>query len=280
MLTHLTLEQARTTALTRLSSLVDLAENLDSEFPSKGFLDSAIKLNLIKARFEKTLEPTIQDSDFNDLQQFATILIKFDPGLEPKLRLWWGLYQDVIDGLKEKDEPYNLQGVISTLKEKMELSDAFSLIVSNEARKQTKSNILLPVSLLLVHVIRVESIEYAIREQLNDAITKFGLGDKYDVAEMCSVEHKIKKGSKWNSDVHAMRDAIAHGYFKITFADVNEWSIDFKNIEKGYDYQKTFSRLDFQRFFNGHSLLYKFQFSLWNIIELMILITAYYSKIG
>jgi hypothetical protein len=273
----LTIEEAKNIALPRLSALVDIAENLDSAFPGKGFLNSAIRLSLIRAKLKGIPEPAIQNSEFNDLQQFATNLIEFDPNLKPKLRQWWDLYHDVIDYLKESNEPYNFQGVINTLTQRMEQSDALSVSVTKEA-KLIKSNFLFPASLLLVHVIRADSIEYAIREQLNDAITKFGLDGKFDVAEMCSVEHKVQKGNKWNSDVHAIRDATAHGHFKINLAVDNEWSIEFNNNEKGYSYQKSFSRLEFQRFFNQHSLLYKFQLSLWNILELLTLIATYFPK--
>jgi hypothetical protein len=204
-------------------------------------------------------------------------IIELKPNLKPKLRLWWDLYHDVIDCLKGTDDPYNLQGIINTLTERIEVSDSFSISVSREIKKGASCGILAPSSLLLAHVIRVETIEYAIREQLNEAIAKFRLKEKYDPAEMCSVEHKIKKGNKWNSDVHALRDAIAHGRFKIIMAG-NDWSIAFDNCEKGYNYHRTFTRIEFQQFSDTHSLLYEFQLSLCSILDLLILTASYFPK--
>jgi hypothetical protein len=254
-----------------------MAETLDSTFPSKSFLNSAIQLGLLKAKIERTSKPSIQDSEFNALQILAMNIIELKPNLKPKLRLWWDLYHDVIDCLKGTDDPYNLQGIINTLTERIEVSDSFSISVSREIKKGASCGILAPSSLLLAHVIRVETIEYAIREQLNEAIAKFRLKEKYDPAEMCSVEHKIKKGNKWNSDVHALRDAIAHGRFKIIMAG-NDWSIAFDNCEKGYNYHRTFTRIEFQQFSDTHSLLYEFQLSLCSILDLLILTASYFPK--
>jgi hypothetical protein len=54
-----TFEFTKKFTVMRLSRLVSLAESLDSQFPGRGFVDSAIKLNLLQSKVEKASEACI-----------------------------------------------------------------------------------------------------------------------------------------------------------------------------------------------------------------------------
>lgn len=129
-----------------------------------------------------------------------------------------------------------------------------------------------------MHVVRNESIQDAITKQLEDAITIFELNNKYDKIDMCSVQFKVEKGKIWVTDVKAIRDATAHGHFQIHRVKDNDWALEFNNKTKGYNFHKVFSREEFQRFIDQHSLLYKFQIHIWMIFELLPLLASHLHK--
>jgi hypothetical protein len=264
-----TFEYAKKYTVMRLSRLASLAESLDSQFPGRGFIDSAIKLNLLQLKVEKASKRCITDTEFNEVQKFGLQLISFDERLVQKLRDMWLLYYDVFSFMRKEMKPYDLQGIIHELVERINETDGIANNVILAARKQPHT-ILSPISLLLIHIIRTETIEHIMIRQFDNAVEKFSLAGKYDIMEMCSVTHKVQKGNRWVTDVRALRDAIAHGHFHIETVN-NDWSITFENIEFGYNFKKTYREKEFERFFDAHSMLYAFQIHLLMVLELLIL---------
>jgi hypothetical protein len=237
---------------------------------------------MIEEKIKKASARCLLDSEINQISIFGGTLINFRVDLKPKLSVLWALYHEVLHILAstKSSEGYHLQKIITTLKERIEQSDELAGKIITEV-KRNPSNLLSPISLLLMHVIRTESVEYAIRKQLEDAVMTFNLQNKYDITDMCSVQFKVTKGKtkenkiKWVTDVRAIRDATAHGHFQIHVLNDNDWAIEFNNNEEGYNFHKTFSREEFQRFFDQHSLLYKFQFHLWMVLELLPLLATH-----
>ena len=281
--TDFTFADAKKIAIDRLSALASFAENLDSTFPTQGFLEWAIKLHMIEEKIKKASARCLLGSEINQISIFGGTLINFRVDLKPKLSALWALYHEVLHILvaTKSIEGYHLQKIITKLTERIEQTDELAGKVTTEVIRNP-SNILSATSLLLVHVIRTESIENAITKQLEDAVMTFNLQDKYDIIDMCSVQFKVAKGktkankTKWYTDVRAIRNATAHGHFQIHMLNNNDWSIEFNDNEKeGYNFHKTFSREEFQRFFDQHSLLYKFQFHLWMVLELLPLLATH-----
>jgi hypothetical protein len=263
-----TFEYAKKYTVMRLSRLVSLAESLDSQFPGKGFMDSAIKLNLLQLKLEKASERCITDTEFNEVQKFGLQLISFEERFVQKLKDMWLLYYDIFLFMKKDMKPYDLQGIIHELVERINETDVIANQVILAARKQ-RLTILSPMSLLLIHLIRTETIEHIIIRQFNNAIEQFNLADKYDIFEMCSVTHKVQRGKRWVTDVRALRDAVAHGHFHIETAK-KDWLISFENKECGYSFKQTFSKDEFERFFDANSLLHGIQIHLLMVFELLI----------
>ncbi len=263
-----TFEYTKKYTVMRLSRLVSLAESLDSQFPGRGFIDSTIKLNLLQLKVEKASERCITDTDFSEIQKFGLQLISFDERLALKLKDMWLLYYDVFLFMSKEMKPYDLQGIIHELVERINETDGLSNNVILAARNAAPT-ILTPMSLLLINVIRTETIEHIMIRQLQNAVEQCGLEEKYDIFEMCSVTQKVQKGKRWVTDVRALRDAIAHGHFRIETTNP-EWSITFENKEFGYNFKKTFSKKEFERFFDTNSTLYAFQLHLLMVFELLI----------
>ena len=79
------------------------------------------------------------------------------------------------------------------------------------------------------------------------------------------------------TDVRAIRDATAHGRFKIHMLG-NDWMIEFDNDEEGYSFCKRFSQKEFTKFFDMHTLLYKLQLHLLVILELLPILATHFHK--
>jgi hypothetical protein len=263
-----TFEYTKKFTAMRLSRLMSLAESLDSQYPGRGFVDSAIKLNLLQLKVEKASKRCITETEFNEIQKFGLQLIQFDERFVLKLKDLWLLHYDVFLQIREDMEPYDIQGTIHELVERINETDNLANKIILEARN-TAPTILTSMSLLLIHLIRTETIEHIIIKQLSDAVDQFDLVEKYDVFEMCSITHKVQKGKKWVTDARALRDAVAHGHFHVETGE-KSWSITFENTECGYNFKKTFSKDEFERFFDANSLLHGIQIHLLMIFELLI----------
>lgn len=140
-----------------------------------------------------------------------------------------------------------------------------------------RSSVLSAAALLLVHMVRTETIEYALRKQLEEAVNKHDLQSKYDIENICSVQSKVKNHAEWRTDVRAIRDATAHGRFKI-YSLESEWGIEFDNKKEGYNFHKHFSREEFIRFFDLHTLLYKLQLNILIILEMLPILATHLHK--
>lgn len=276
--TEYTFDKARKAAIGDLSVLANFAENLHNLSLNKALFQRVIELRTIEEKVRKASGRCLSDSEIEQVWGFGQQLIQFHPELTSKLSQFWNLWHDVFKKLHStKSSPgYALRGMISQLRSRIERADALAESIVSMAQSQV-SNILSPAALLLVHVFRTETIEYALRKQLKDAVKKHGLQSKYDVEAICSVQSKVRKGGKWKTDVRAIRDAIAHGWFKINLLE-NDWAIEFDNDEEGYSFHKRFSRKEFTRFFDLHTLLYKLQLHLLTILESLPILTTHFHK--
>ena len=117
-------------------------------------------------------------------------------------------------------------------------------------------------------------------QQIKDAINRGHL-QNYDIELMCSVYNKVTKynvrlrKNEWRTDVRAIRDAVAHAHYKITALGDN-FKVEFNNDKAGYNFHYVLTRKDLFKFFDLHTLLYKLQFVLLSIFQLLsILITHF-----
>lgn len=277
--TDFTLDEAKHAAVHHLSLLASFAESMHDQLFDRVPLEWAITLRTIEAKVRKTSGPCLSYFEIRQVWDFAQQLIQANPDLTVKLSQFWKLYDDVLKilGSRRSFPGYAPQNVITQLRPRIEMADTLAESIVS-AVKNNVSNILSPVALLLVHLVRTETIEYALRKQLEDAIQSHDLQGKYDAEFICSVQSKVRKGTEWRTDVRAIRDATAHGQFKIHSSE-NDWEVEFDNSEEGYNFHKRFSRKEFTKFFDLHTVLYKFQLHLLIILELLpILATHFYEQ--
>lgn len=273
--TEYTFHEAKKAATERLSILAKFAESLYDRFHDQALFEWVITLRTIEARITKASGRCLSDSEIKQIWGFGQELIRGNPYLNPQLSQFWNLYHDIFKKLRstESSPGYALGGVIAQLRSRIKRADTLAESIVSAARSQV-FNVLSPAAFLLVHVVRTETVEYALRKQFKDAVKRHGLESKYDVKAMCSIESKVEKGAEWRTDVRAIRDAIAHGWFKICLLE-NDWAIEFDNDEEGYSFHKRFSRKEFTKFFDLHTLLYKIQLHLLIILELLPILTTH-----
>lgn len=276
--TEYSFDEAKEEAVQSLSVLARFSESLHIESLDQTLFERVIALRSMEGKIRKASRRCLLDSEIKQIWDFGQQLIQFHPDLMSQLSQFWNLYHHVFETLRstESGPGYALRGEISQLKARIERADALAERIVSAAKKQV-SNILSPVVLLLVHVVRTETIERVLQKQLKDAVKKHGLQSKYDIEAICSVQSKVKKGLDWRTDVRAIRDAIAHAWFEI-FMLQNDWAIEFDNDEKGYSFHKRFSRKEFTEFFDLHTLLYKLQLHLLVILELLPILTTHLRK--
>lgn len=276
--TDFTFDEAKEIAIRNLSILASFAESMHDQLIGKVPLQLAIVLRTIEAKVRKASEPCLSDLEIRQVWDFAQYLIQVNPELTLQLSQFWKLYDNVLKRLSSKlsGPGYALQNMIAQLRPRIEIADTLAESIVSAVKSNT-SNILSPVALLLIHLVRTETIEYALRKQLKDAIETHDLQGKYDVEIICSVQGKVRKGQEWRTDVRAIRDATAHGQFKI-HSSKNDWEVQFDNDEDGYNFHKRFSRKEFTKFFDLHTFLYKFQLHLLIILELLPILATHFHK--
>lgn len=277
--TDFTLDEAKKAATYHLSMLASFMESMHDQLVSKVPLNWAITLRTIEAKVRKTSNPCLSHSEIRQIWDLAQQLIQANPDITLQLSLFWDLYDDVLKilGSNRNVPGYAPQNVINQLRPRIKNADALAERIVSTV-KNSVSDIRSPVALLLVHLVRTETIEYSLRKQLDDAIKRHGLQGKYDVEIICSVGNKVRKGDEWRTDVRAIRDSTAHGQFEI-HSSGDDWEIKFDNNEEGYNFHKRFSKKEFTKFFDLHTMLYKFQLHLLIIIELLpILVTHFYKQ--
>lgn len=274
--TEYTFKEARDTAKQSLSALASFAESLHSQFLDKTLLEWAISLQEIATKVKNASGPCLSDSEIKLVWGFGQELIAANPELASQLAQFWSLYSDIVHilRLKKSSPGYAPRAIISQLGPRIDQVETLAESMVSAGKSQA-SGILFPTALLLVHVVRTETIEFALLKQLEDAVEKHSLKDKYDVKSIVSVESKVKKGNDWRTDIRAIRDATAHGQFRIQLLE-NDWAIDFNNDGKGYAFHKRFSRKEFMKFFDLHTMLYKFQLHLLIILESLTILATHF----
>lgn len=271
---------AKKAARDRLSIIATFAENLDNITPNRGFLQWAIELRTLQEKINRAIKRCLTNDEIGLVYAFGKVLVKYRTDFQLKLESLWNLFHAIFGDLKlQRSVPsYEPLGNITKLIKRIERADKLTEKLVKEVVTDS-SSIRSGTSLLTAHVKRVESIEYAIRKQLEDAVDTFHLQGKYDAVEMCSVQFKVKRtwkgATRWVTDSRAIRDAISHDHWEIIEDDNNDWSIHFNNTKMGYNFHKVFTRKDFHRFFDDFSMLFKLQLHLMYTLELLPLLSTH-----
>lgn len=279
--TDFSFNEAKKASAHHLSALASFMENMHDTFQNIVPINWAILLRTLEMKVNQASSPCLYEKDIQPIVDLAQQLIQANPDVTKQLTQFWNLYAEVFTILKSnpKISGYAPQGIIDDNRTRIENADLLAERLVSEVRNNP-STFAFPVAFLLAHVVRAETIGFAIWKQLCDIVEKFGL-TKYDVELICSVQNTVVKKNKrtkqneLRSDVKAIRDSIAHGHFLIRkIADGYE--IEFSNDD--YPFHKLFSKREFEKFFDLYTILYKFQLTLLIIIELLPILTTHLLK--
>lgn len=282
--TDFTFEEAKTMATHYLSVLGNFMESMNQEFKNKVPLDWAILVRELELKVSQASSPCLEKNEIRPILDFARQLIQANPDIRKQLTQFWNLYSEAYRILKSNPGigGYAPQGIINANRTQIDKADLLAENLVSEVKKNPLT-FASPVALLLAHVVRAETVEYSFWKQLNDVVDKFGkygLG-KYDIALICSVQSTVAKYDKrtkknvLRSDVRAIRDSIAHGHFVIREIEYG-YEIEFDNDE--YPFHKVFTGIEFYKFFDLHTMLFKIQLGLLIIIELFPMLAFHFLK--
>ena len=278
--TEFTLEEAREAALSDLAFVITFAKNLGTVTELSAPAAWVAVLESLRNKVRIAVGPSLPESEIRSVFDFGQMLITSIPSIASQLSAFWSLHEAIAARLQgpEAERGYQPERRIAELSRRIDDSDRFGLVVVREA--QHSSGVLALGAILMVHVARVDTIEYALMKQLEEAVRRFKLEGEFDPAAMCSVEGKVsvqRDGkTQWRTDVRAIRDAAAHFRFRFEIGQ-NGWAIEFSNHDRGYQFERKFTRKQLMRFFDTHTLLYKSQLAMLKLSMIVhVLITHFW----
>jgi len=279
--TEFTLAEARIEALDDLESVIDFARNLGNETGTSPLAVWAAVLEDLRNKVRVIAGPSLTKSEIQRVWEFGQKLITGIPDIAFQLSTFWSLHEAIsarLQGSSDGERGYQPQERIAELSRRIDDADRFGMVVVREA--QQSAGVLALGAILMVHIARVDTIEYALMKQLEEAVRRFKLEGEFDPAAMCSVEGKVsvqRDGkTQWRTDVRAIRDAAAHFRFRFEIGQ-NGWAIEFSNHDRGYQFERKFTRKQLMRFFDTHTLLYKSQLAMLKLSMIVhVLITHFW----
>lgn len=273
---QLTFQEAQNFCVNRLSYLSTFAESMFSVSPNPWLMEYIVQLETLRERIKQANRPRLFEIEINQVARFGQAIVAFNPDITKQLSQFWDLHVELLKAIQTSKTPFAIRDKISDVWAKIQEVDFISQEIVDLSKKQ-KSNTLSAAALLLIHLIRVESIEDALLKQIQIAVTRTPTCSKFDPFAICSVESKVPRGKSWRTDVRAIRDSTAHGKFRLSITQMG-WEISFSNHEKGYAFDKNFNNVDFFRFFDKFTLLYKSQLILLLIFEMLPVLSTHFWK--
>jgi len=279
--TAFTFEEARIAALDDLAFVIAFARNLGKVTDPSAPAAWVAVLENLQDKVRIAVAPSLSEPEIRRVFEFGQMLVTGIPSIASQLSAFWSLHEAI--GARLQDSPdsetgYQPERRVAELNQRIEDADRFAMAVVREA--QRSSGILALGTVLMVHIARVDTIEFALMQQLEDAVQRFKLEADFDPAAMCSVEEKVprQRGGKteWRTDVRAIRDAAAHFKFRFEIGP-NDWLIEFSNHDRGYQFDRKFTRKEMMRFFDTHTLLYKSQLIMLKLTMILhVLVTHFW----
>ncbi len=278
---QLTFMEAKNFCINRLYYFTDFANQMFAISPNLLLMEYIIQLETLIERIKHASKPSLFKIEINQLARFGQAIVYFKPDITRQLSLFWDLHFELLKELQNSSTSFSIRDKISDAWAKIQEVDSISEKIVNLLNKgksnHLSSNALSATGLLLVHIIRVESIEKALLDQLKSAIDRSPVRDKFDPYEICSIECKVSKYNDWRTDVRAIRDSTAHAQFTINILEKG-WKISFSNHKGGYSFEKEFNDKEFIKFFDNFTLLYKSQLILLMLFEMLPILSIHFLK--
>jgi len=235
--------------------------------PGIGFVEPMKSLDELKVMLENsTSEPFLDRSQIEKhCLPMVNQMIHWNGNYESQLSQFWRAYIDISE---RSTDPlgfrYNPRELLDENIRKIEEANAiFNHCYSRFEDNPTDKTVL--YALFYAHILKVETVEYSLKTQLEQLLKKFNIFNKYDTAQIFSVRNKIPKKNEFRTDVRAIRDALTH--HKYTLEDSNTVTIHFINDKNGYNFNQKYTSDEFLQFMADTELLYRSQI---NLIQMWI----------
>ena len=99
------------------------------------------------------------------------------------------------------------------------------------------------------HVSVTETIDYSLLNGIKTGDT----GKNRDLADLFSVTGKVERNGGHTTEARAIRDAVSHSKFKLSSSP---HGIEFKNMERGYDFRRRYTLEEFSQYVKTQTRLY------------------------
>lgn len=253
---NLSRSQAQEAAVTCLEILQRFMRELDRIYPSfnKGF--AVVELGQLRLRVQRILRPLLFQSEVDiALHHVIDEIIHTKPAISSKLQTFWDAHIEMSAMSASSSQLYDPMKYANENREKILRVDQRHFEVSRRFAQNRDDEVSL-YALFYVFMLKIDVIEYSFLKQFKELLQDFNLQSKYDAEEIFSAISKIQKGTTWNTDGRAVRDALGHNKFELEFSG-GTWKIEFKNDERGYNFNKIFTKDEFTQFFNNTDMLHR-----------------------
>jgi len=254
--TEFSKSHAKIVALNTLDAVRGYAKELYKRNPLVKLEYSIMELDELESRIKGNSNPLRASIEVDaHFHQITHEIVNFLPQISSQLAQFWKAHLEVATIAESNSKPYTIMGYIDDNQKQILEVDERYRIVSDRIRINQNDEIAV-YSLFYIHILRTEIIEYNFLKQFKEMLIDFELNEKYDAEEIFSANNKISKGNVWRTDARAIRDALSHNKYELTFTD-SDWKIHFHNNEEGYNYDKIFKKEDFFRFQTDTDILYR-----------------------
>ncbi|MGH2613011.1 MAG: hypothetical protein ACRDFB_08200 [Rhabdochlamydiaceae bacterium] len=254
-----TFPEAQTICLKAFNYVLNFAKGIHVWVPSAGFAQPITEFETLISKIQHATGPFLTQAEYDGyLKPLLDKIVLWRPEVANQLLKFWDAQIKVgkIATADTSKPQYNPMAKAINAIEEMAQASAIYLRATDKVVQYPKERLFL-YALFHSHVLRTESIEYAIRKDFEALINQFNLQTQYDICEIFSVGSKIQNGpSSFSTDARAIRDAFGHFQYKITDVGTS-WEIEFLTTRPGFVYNKKFTATEFLTLMENTDLLYK-----------------------
>lgn len=248
--------------------VINYAKNIEKQYKITTFTQPIIELDTVKQRILKANNRFLTDAEIEGaIKPILLAFFSWNSKLSNQLTQFWKAQLDLANTAvgNTTNPTYDpLKLANQKLPEILKADEIYQKVVTSINSNPNEDSLIYAVFYNFITL--VESAEYAFRQDFGDLLNLYGLDSKYDASEIFSVDGKVSMNTKFRTDGRAVRDALGHFKFEIQNSG-NNMVIKFKNNEKGYNFVKTFKKIEFLEFVQNTYLLYKtHSFLVWLFI--------------
>lgn len=248
--------------------VINYAQNIENQYKITTFTQPIVELETVKQRILKANNRFLTDDEIDGaIRPILSAFFSWNSKLSNQLTQFWKAQVDLANtavgnSTNPTYDPLKLAN--EKLPEILKADEIYQKVVTSINSNPNEDSLIYAVFYNFITL--VETAEYAFRQDFEDLLNLYGLDSKYDASEIFSVDGKVSMNTKFRTDGRAVRDALGHFKFEIQNSG-NYMIIKFENHEKGYNFVKTFKKIEFLEFVQNTYLLYKTQsFLVWLFI--------------